>query len=273
MVSFTTLIGAGLLATTAMAAPHTHQHSHTQLSQRSPSTKRGAAYNHLSDVQSLHQNGGISWAYDWNMVSSGNLPAGVEFVPMLWGSKMFGDWFSTIPTVLASGASYIMGFNEPDVSAQASMTPADAADSYAKYITPFSGQAKLVTPAVSNAGGPNMGLGWMRQFLDACTHCSMSVLAVHWYGDSADEFKIFVTQAQELAASYGLQETWVTEFALNSAINPGGDVQGSASFLTEVIPWLDSQSGINRYAYFMCADGFLLQGTDLSPSGKAYLSS
>ncbi|KAB8234966.1 hypothetical protein ETB97_009647 [Aspergillus alliaceus] len=269
MVSFTKLLAAGLLASSAVAAPHAHKHSHMHVTKRS-SSKRGAAYNDASTVESLSTGGAISWAYDWNMVAAGTLPSGVEFVPMLWGSKMFGDWFNTIQTVLASGCSYIMGFNEPDVSAQAGMSPSDAAQSYTKYITPFSGKAKLVTPSVTNGGGNDMGLGWMRQFLDACTDCGMSVLAVHWYGQSADEFKTFVTQAQELASKYGLEETWVTEFALSSAMTAGSSAQESADFLNEVIPWLDSQSGIGRYAYFMCADGYLLEGSELSASGKAY---
>ncbi|GAB1202962.1 hypothetical protein BDV32DRAFT_118714 [Aspergillus pseudonomiae] len=269
MVSFTKLIAAGLVASTAVAAPHAHQHSHVHVTKRS-SNKRGAAYNDVSTVHSLSSSGAISWAYDWNMVSSGTLPSNVEFVPMLWGSKMFGEWFTTIQTLLGSGCNYIMGFNEPDQSSQAAMTPSEAAQSYAKYITPYSGKAKLVTPAVTNGGGNDVGLGWMRQFLDACSDCGMSVLAVHWYGASADEFKTFVQEAQELASQYNLQETWVTEFALSSAMTAGSGTQESTDFLNEVIPWLDSQSGIGRYAYYMCADGFLLEGSDLSASGKAY---
>ncbi|KAE8372581.1 hypothetical protein BDV26DRAFT_91006 [Aspergillus bertholletiae] len=269
MVSFTQMITAGLLASAAVAHPHSHQQSHVHVSKRS-SSKRGAAYNDASTVESLSSSGGISWAYDWNMVASGSLPSGVEFVPMLWGSKMFGDWFTTIETVLSSGSSYIMGFNEPDMSSQAAMTPSEAAQSYSKYITPYSGKAKLVTPAVTNGGGNDVGLGWMRQFLAACTDCSMSVLAVHWYGASADEFKTFVQEAQELASQYNLSETWVTEFALSSAMSAGSGTQESTDFLNEVVPWLDKQSGIGRYAYFMCANGYLLDGSSLSASGKAY---
>ncbi|KAB8074718.1 hypothetical protein BDV29DRAFT_173188 [Aspergillus leporis] len=269
MVSFTKLMTAGLLATSAVAMPHAHKYTHKSVAKRS-SSKRGAAYNDASTVQSLSSSGTVSWAYDWNMIANGDLPSGVEFVPMLWGSKMFGDWFSSIQTVLASGSSYIMGFNEPDVSAQACMTPSEAAESYSKYITPYSGSAKLVTPAVTNGGGDDMGLGWMRQFLEQCTDCSMSVLAVHWYGASADEFKTFVTEAQELATKYNLESTWVTEFALSSAMTTNSETQSSADFLNEVIPWLDSQSGVGRYAYYMCADGYLLSGSELSASGKAY---
>ncbi|KAE8148063.1 hypothetical protein BDV25DRAFT_159066 [Aspergillus avenaceus] len=269
MVSFTQLLTAGLLATSAMALPHAHKHTHKHVSKRTTG-KRGAAYNDASTVQSLGNNGSISWAYDWNMVADGDLPSGVEFVPMLWGSKMFGEWFSSIETVLSSGASYIMGFNEPDMSSQANMGPSEAAKHYTKYISPFSGKAKLVTPAVTNGGGDSVGLNWMASFLDECSDCKLSVLAVHWYGESADEFKSFVQKATKVAEEYGLEETWVTEFALSTATTANSDMESSAEFLNEVIPWLDSQSGVGRYAYFMCADGYLLEGGGLSVSGKAY---
>jgi hypothetical protein len=46
---------------------------------------------------------------------------------------------------------------------------------------------------------------------------------------------------------------------LTSGIN-GGDPSVSAAFLSKVIPWLNFQDAVSRYAYFMCADGFLLNG-------------
>ncbi|PLN77225.1 hypothetical protein BDW42DRAFT_7294 [Aspergillus taichungensis] len=280
MVAITKIVATALAATSALALPHGTGHSHTQTrsvtaGKRSTANKKGAAYNDASMVKSLA--GGtsnaskISWAYDWNMHSMGILPSDVEFVPMLWGSKMFGEWFNTIQTVLFSGSNYIMGFNEPDLPSQAAMSPSEAAEHYKKYISPFNGKAKLVTPAVSSTEGDNTGLGWMRQFLDQCTDCGMSVLAVHWYGDDAAAFKDFVSRAESLASEYNLEETWVTEFALTSDLSAGGGNEQSTQFLGEVLPWLDAEPGVGRYAYFMCADGYLLSGDQLSTSGQAYL--
>ncbi|RHZ57929.1 glycoside hydrolase family 128 protein [Aspergillus thermomutatus] len=269
MVSFKNLLTAGLLASSAVAAPHGHQHRHVE---KRSSSKRGAAYNDASAVQALSSNGSISWAYDWNMLASGSLPSGVEFVPMLWGSKMFGGWLSAIETALGSGSSYILGFNEPDNSAQAAMTPSDAATAYKKYITPYSGKAKLVSPGVTNSGSPGQGLDWMNTFLQSCTDCGISALAVHWYGASADEFKTFVNQATSFASEKGLESVWITEFALNSDISSGSSSSESAQFLNEVLPWLDSQSMVGRYAYFMCADNYLLSGSGLTSAGQVYAS-
>ncbi|PLB55389.1 hypothetical protein P170DRAFT_470807 [Aspergillus steynii IBT 23096] len=282
MVSFTQLLTAGLLATSTVAIPHGHVHEQTiHLKRTSPksllprenTSKRGAAYNDAATVGSLSSSGTVGWAYDWNMYSNGDLPEGVEFVPMLWGSKMFGEWFVAIETLLASAssASYIMGFNEPDMPEQANMGAGEAAGYYRDYITKFSGQAKLVTPAVTNGVGEGLGLTWMRDFLNQCQDCGISVLAVHWYGESSEDFLKYVDDAVDLANEFNLESTWVTEFALNQDMNAGGASDVSVQFLKDVIPKLDENESVGRYAYFMCKDGFLLSDSGLSISGQAYI--
>ncbi|KAL4784299.1 hypothetical protein BJX76DRAFT_327635 [Aspergillus varians] len=271
MVSFKYLATA-LLATAAIAAPHGHSHSHSHVTKRGTSSKRGAAYNDAALVESLSSGGSVSWAYNWNMYTMGDLPSNVEFVPMLWGTKMFTGWFAAIQTLLNSGNEYILGFNEPDMASQAAMSSSDAASHYRTYISTFSGKAKLVSPSVTNGVGDDMGLDWMRNFLNSCTDCGVSALAVHWYGDTADDFKTFIGKATALAEEFGLEETWVTEFALSSEISGSGDPTASSEFLTEVLPWLDAHQSVSRYAYFMCSDGHLLSGSQLSISGKAYTS-
>ncbi|KAI9925133.1 hypothetical protein ASPWEDRAFT_120489 [Aspergillus wentii DTO 134E9] len=274
MVSFTQLISAALLATSALAVPHkmSHSHFHHQRSSSSSGGKRGAAYNDASLVHVLSgSNSTVGWAYDWNMAKNGGLPSDIEYVPMLWGAKMFGGWAVAIETALSSGSKYILGFNEPDMSSQASMTADEAASAYKNHITPYSGKAKLVSPSVTNSGSDNMGLSWMKSFLNQCSDCKLSGLAVHWYGESADDFKSFVNDAISLAKNNNMDEVWVTEFALNSDLN-GGSTSKSAKFLAEVVPWLESQDTVTRYAYYMCKDGYLLSGNGLSESGQAYLS-
>ncbi|KAL4911068.1 hypothetical protein BDW74DRAFT_142372 [Aspergillus multicolor] len=277
MVSFKSLLTSALLASSALAAPHGHTHTKLHdlsLVKRSTNgtSKRGAAYNDASLVQSLASSGTVSWAYDWNMYTMGDLPSNVEFVPMLWGSKMFTGWFAAIQTLLNSGNKYILGFNEPDMASQAAMSSSEAAGYYRNYITTFAGKSKLVSPSVTNGVGSDVGLDWMRNFLDSCTDCGVEALAVHWYGDSADDFKTFVGKATALADEYNIAETWVTEFALNSDLSGSGGSSTSADFLTEVLPWLDAQEKVGRYAYFMCSDGYLLSGSGLSLSGKAYIA-
>ncbi|KAJ5489430.1 hypothetical protein N7539_004320 [Penicillium diatomitis] len=265
MVAFTRLFTTGLLATSAMAAPIVQQ--------RSSSGKRGAAYNDIGTVQPLSAAGTVSWAYNWAMSSWGQaLPSNVEYVPMLWGAKDFGGWFAAIETALSSGSNYIMGFNEPDIGSQANMSPAQAAGYYQNYITPFSGKAKLISPAVSSSTNQGMGLSWMNEFLNDCASCGISGMAIHWYGETADQFKSHVSNALTMAASHGISEVWVTEFALNADVGGVTNPANTAAFLADVLPWLDAQPGVSRYSYFMCAENYLVNGNALNQAGQAYIS-
>nr|UIC79394.1 glycoside hydrolase superfamily protein [Penicillium expansum] len=264
MVSFTKLFTAGLVATSAMAAP--------MQAKRTTSGKRGAAYNDITTVSALTSGGTVSWAYNWAGSLSDSLPSDIEFVPMLWGTNFFGAWVTAIETALSSGSSYILGFNEPDMTSQANMSPADAASYYQTYITPYSGQAKLISPAVTSSTETGLGLDWFESFIGSCSSCGISGLAVHWYGDNADDFKTFVTKAVNTAAQYSLSEVWITEFALNADVNGSADPATTAAFLDEVLPWLDAQTGVTRYSYFMCAENYLLSGSTLNAAGQAYVS-
>ncbi|KAJ5288421.1 hypothetical protein PENANT_c087G00925 [Penicillium antarcticum] len=236
-------------------------------------SKRGAAYNDISNVSPLSEAGTVSWAYNWAVTEPKELPPGVEFVPMLWGTANFDGWQASLESTLSSGSNYILGFNEPDMSSQASLSPSVAAKYYREYITPFQSKAKLVSPAVTSSTSPDMGLGWLGEFMGACSSCSISGVAVHWYGDSADSFKGFIYEVITFARSYGLSEVWITEFGLEADINGVTDDKATETFIHVVTPWLDSQSLVARYSYFMCAEGYLLSGGALNAAGKAYISS
>ncbi len=68
------------------------------------------------------------------------------------------------------------------------------------------------------------------------------------------------------AQANGISEVWITEFG---ATGTDAEVE---SFLQTVLPWLDSQPMITRYAYFMCgtAAGQLVSGTSQSAIGQVY---
>ncbi|BCR92747.1 glycoside hydrolase family 128 protein [Aspergillus chevalieri] len=270
MVSLKNLLSTALLASTAFALPpplrrQTGNETVTQ-------SKRGAAYNDINAVHDLDVNGAISWAYNWAATPGGTLPDGVEFVPMLWGTKSISDFVANIETVLfGSNSKYIMGFNEPDLANQAAMSVSDAVSTFKQFIAPHAGRATLVSPGVTNSGDADKGLSWLRQFLSSCSDCGIGVLAVHWYGTEARDFTNFVQQAIDLANQQGLKEVWVTEFALTTDISTGGLTSASADFLRQVRPWLDRQSMVTRYAYFWAEEGFLVQGGQPSQAGWAYI--
>jgi hypothetical protein len=256
---------ATMMATAAMAAPHGHHFSHIHARQNTTVNKLGAAYNDASLVSAIT---GAGWAYDWNFDSAGELPSGVEYCPMLWGPKMYDQWQSAATSALSQGSTCILGFNEPDNSGQANMDPATAAADYQTYITPFSGQATLVTPAVTNGQGDNIGLSWLQSWFDACNGaCQATVMAIHYYAQAdVSDFTNFVTSAITLGQQYGMQSVWITEFQNT------GSSDDQVAFLQSAIPWLNSNTDVGRYAYFYAADGYLLSGTSLSAVGEAYVA-
>lgn len=235
-------------------------------------SKRGAAYNDIATVPLLHSSGGISWAYNWAIAEQNGLPSGIEYVPMLWGAD-FDHWPELTENGLGKGSSYLLGFNEPDMSSQSNMSPSVAATYYRTHITPFQDRAKLVSPAVTSSTSMGMGLDWLGKFMKLCFDCSVSVAAVHWYGDSAEAFKSFVQDATTFARLHGLTEVWITEFALNADIGGVANQEITQAFIQSITSWLDSQSMVTRYSYFMCAEGYLISHGALNPAGEAYASS
>uniref|UniRef100_A0A093VI55 Alkali-sensitive linkage protein 1 n=1 Tax=Talaromyces marneffei PM1 TaxID=1077442 RepID=A0A093VI55_TALMA len=257
---------ATMMATAAVAKPHNlHAEFHKRATSAATPSKLGSAYNDVSLVSLVSS---ASWAYNWNLESGGPVPSGVDYCPMLWGPKMYNGWNSAVTTALSSGSSCILGFNEPDMASQANMNPEQAAADYQTYITPLSGQATLVTPAVTNGGGDNLGLGWMKKWLAACNGaCKPNVMAVHYYANAdVSYFYDFINNATALAADNGMDSVWITEFQ-----DTGSDAD-QVAFLREVIPWLDSNTAVGRYAYFYTAEGYLLTDKMLSTVGQTYVS-
>ncbi|KAH8691799.1 hypothetical protein BGW36DRAFT_304412 [Talaromyces proteolyticus] len=228
-------------------------------------SKVGAAY---SDVTLVDRLSGASWAYDWSPYAGGDLPRGVEYCPMLWGPKFYSQWYSAASDALSAGSGCFLGFNEPDIAEQANMTPKQAAIDFQTYMTPYSGQATLVTPAVTNGEGDMIGLNWLEQWFTECNgRCKADRIAIHYYANSGStDFINYVTTAIDLAERNGIPSIWITEFQ-----NTGSSAD-QILFLHEVIPWLNNNTAIERYAYFFVADEYLLSGTELNAIGQAYMS-
>lgn len=254
--------------------------------QKSTTSKRGLAYNDKSphlDIFLSHPK--ITWAHCWSALDF-SLPPQLEFVPTLsdlsaystshWSSH-FQRAISRKTTTPAAKTQYVMSFNEPDQHDQkAFMEPSTAAAAYKQYISPLSSASiKLGSPSVTNGVVPSMGLNYLASFLSACgTECHIDFIPIHWYGcpDGAcpvsEDVALFKKQITDaMAAAKGIP-VWIPEFQRL------GDQDGQVEFLREVLPWLDAdeQRQIERYAYFMVAEGFLLEGGGLSKVGGIYVS-
>ncbi|KAJ9634212.1 hypothetical protein H2199_009096 [Coniosporium tulheliwenetii] len=225
--------------------------------------KRGLAYNNAALCAPFVSSSAITWAYNWAQTSDGLNPK-FSFMPMLWGTNsMFtGSWAKTAGDFIAGGGKELLAFNEPDRAEQANMSPATAAAAYMTHMQPFAGRARLGSPAVTNGGG-SLGLNWLTSFMSACSSCQVDFVAVHWYDsvNNVEYFKKHVTNAHTKTG----KPVWLTEFGTVD----GSDAQ-KAEFLRQVLPWLDSQDFVERYAYFMVAEGMMVSGGQMSAYGAAY---
>lgn len=287
---------ASTTVTTSAAQVQWHEEAHTQYSVEVPfpisstSTllaatshatalsglirKRGLAYNDIALLSGFLRSGShSSWCYNWESNPNGIVPPGVEYVPMLWGldSKLTSTWDVAVKEALQLGSIHLLSFNEPDLgppNAQSNIHPQDAADGYYEYTEKYAGRARLGSPAVTN-GDPSsgMGLGWLARFLETCQNlgCTVDFIAIHWYGDdTASNVQNFKEHTLEAYAAGGHRPVWITEFGV-----PGSTAYQQA-FLEEVIPWLDSQTFVERYAYFMVSNGSLISGNEVSALGYTY---
>ena len=83
----------------------------------------------------------------------------IEFAPMLWGASQTSDWDNNINnTVRQQHVTHVLGFNEPEISGQSNLTPADAATLWKAHIEPLKGLGvKLGSPARAERRRGNSG--------------------------------------------------------------------------------------------------------------------
>ena len=115
------------------------------LSATAPSSavKKGAA-GQAKDAGSLYLESGVSWTYNWHPAPSSAMPAGVEFVPMIWGKR-------DIPEIEAveKKDGVLLGFNEPEREKQANMTVEEALELWPKLEAT---KMRLGSPAPAGGG-------------------------------------------------------------------------------------------------------------------------
>jgi len=227
--------------------------------------KRGLAYNQGNLVKSF-SGGKPTWTYNWAQVADGGAGSDHEFVPMMWGPPHLNGWEGNAEKAIANGAKNFLSFNECDHPSQCNMGAGAAASLHQQVMNPYGGRVRISTPAITNSQDPNQGIGWLRQFLGACGgQCVYDFCAVHWY-DVPDP-QLFLDHLEAAAKVCG-KPIWVTEFApINS------DDATTDDFLGKVMKSMDTDpkySFVERYAFFMLADGMLTRGNQLSTYGKTY---
>ncbi|GAA5964011.1 hypothetical protein JCM3765_007838 [Sporobolomyces pararoseus] len=239
-------------------------------------SKKGLGFERIVDRAPLASSSDLAWAYNWNShlfeTNGEKVPSGVQFVPMLW--KPDNDHLKTFEKDVEywkgqpGGVTHILGFNEPDLGGQADMSVQATVDAWAQYMQPFAKQGiKLVSPAVTNGAAP-MGLTFLENFMAGVKQRGLKVdaIALHWY-DSPTNFDYFKNHLTEAHDKFGLP-IWLTEYGFTS-----GTEQQKIDFHSKMVPWMDSQPWIERYAAFGDFVGTFVDGNGgVLPLGNAYAS-
>lgn len=216
-----------------------------------PVRKKGAG--EVNDTKLADLN--VTWFYDWG-VSDRSEPT-YEFVPMAWGRNQARPAaVNTIANV--DSLTHYLAFNEPEHNGQ-SKVPIDTA------IPLF----KNMLAAGYRTGSPSGKEGSEVRYIDtfmqraAAENLNVDFIGIHWYdwggwfanADSSangifNRFKAAITRAYNRHH----KPIWITEFNANENRSPAIHHQ----FMQLVLPWLDADPRVERYAYFF--------GNDL-PSG------
>jgi hypothetical protein len=232
-------------------------------------SKRGLAYNEAALCKTFGSKFGFG--YNWGQVENNDI--GTEFIPMMHGPSQStaDEWLANVEKAVAKGSKAVMGFNEPDHTAQANLSPEAACEAWKSYMNPIADKHPEVTiigPSVTNGPAP-MGLSWLQNFHDVCPQAVVQATNIHFYDDfnsgTVDRFK---AQVEKAAALYG-KPVWITEFGLN----PGtANEEQAAGFLKECMSYLDSSDKVQGYSWFMVGSGEnqLNTASGLSAVGQVY---
>lgn len=223
----------------------------------------------------IRQAAGVQTWYNW-----GPAPGG-DGIPMLWSGAHIG-------AQLSGDATWLMGFNEPDIAGQANMTPEAAALAWATVEQTYPDR-KLVSPGVMSL---TWLINWRAAYYTAYGQApKVDAVGVHWYyqadGNPLQSFKCQVQLAENLAQQWGVAEVWVTEFAYYPCWS---DTATAAQFVRDAFTWLDTRPMVTRAFWFQtfwyndgrdserdwappqdCYSGLGLDDGSLTSIGEAFL--
>jgi hypothetical protein len=227
-------------------------------------SKKGVGVWSFTGVDQALTQSGASWYYTWATGDNGIGAPGVGFVPMIWGA---GSVTASALAQVKTEGPYLLGFNEPDMSAQSDMTVAQALNLWPQLMATG---LTLGSPAVAD-GAATPG-GWLDEFMAGVKADGYRVnfITLHWYGsdfDTTDAVSQLESYIQAVYARYHLP-IWLTEFALtNFGGSPEFPTQDQeAAFITAAVHMLDSLSYVQRYAWFG------LPASDSAPSSGLFTS-
>lgn len=212
----------------------------------------------------------VFWYYNWGAMNDVTGTT-VQYVPMAY------DAASAAKLPNKPLGQVILGFNEPDNVKKATMTPQAALDLWPKVTSLLSPNVQTWLGAPAPALDPTVATNtWLPTFLAGKPR--VDFITLHWYKGA--DAKLFMNDVAALYNKYNLP-VWITEFCpqdhASAMASPNKYTQQEvASFISTVIPWLESQSYVQAYAWHDPSYGtcslFDSSSGKLSATGLAYAS-
>ena len=233
------------------------------------SPKRGVAFSFQLESDYALLAPATSWCYNWGFKGQSNNfcdAYGMEYCPMAWNGIP-----DNATTVLKNHPEWkvLLGYNEPNLTDQANMTPdqAAAADKWPKVVAAAkAANKKLISPAMNwgSLSGWSDGVKWLQSFFGKSNVDINDVdgIAVHIYMGSSsaalgdlDRYKVFN------------KPLWLTEFCNWDA----GSEVAQIKFMAEMFNAMEQDPQVERYAWFTPRSSkFSVKGMALLTSGRPF---
>ena len=249
------------------------------------SAKRGVAFSftQVTDLPLLSPY--ISWDYNWDNTPTEEAAMWfdaneMDYCPMCWNGSYNAD---NIRAFVAAhpNTKYLLAFNEPNLTDQARMTPAQAAALWAPVVALAKElNLKLVSPAMNygTLAGYSDPIKWLDEFF---TQPGVSIddvyaISIHCYMASVSGLQGFVERFEKYN-----KPIWLTEFCAWDPVP--GSVNTQMDYMCAALNYLETRPSVERYAWFIPRREHKYKGTapymelltydypaDLTDLGKMY---
>ncbi|MFZ4862260.1 glycosyl hydrolase [Sphingobacterium sp. Mn56C] len=215
------------------------------------SLKRGVSYNFQmpEDVDLLAP--AVSWFYNWANDISPELDQaitakGMDYYPMTWNGNFNKDKIRAYKQKHPNCA-YLLAYNEPNLTDQANMTPAEAASIWPEVRALAQElNMKIISPAMNygTLNGYEDPIKWLDEFFALVPLDEFDGIAIHCYMAVPSAFKSYV----QMFKKYN-KPIWMTEFcAWEPSIK---NVSQQMKYMVDVVNYMESSPDVFRYAWFI----------------------
>lgn len=248
------LFAAALWLVACNPVEPTNPTDETNVVDRMPkSTKRGVAFSFQQVTDLPLMSPYISWDYNWGNAPTDNAATWfdaneMDFCPMCWSGSYNADRIRAYVAAHPK-TKYLLAFNEPNLTDQANMTPAQAAAVWPPVVALARElNLKLVSPAMNygTLAGYSDPVKWLDEFFaqPGVSIDDIDAISVHCYMASASSVWNYIEKFRKYN-----KPIWLTEFCAWDPVPGSVDVQ--MDYMCGVLNYLEQSPLVERYAWFI----------------------